>query len=717
MELSSFFSLLRKYLYIIIIIPLVTVIVAYFLVKNLSDEYVSNAQIATGIVDASRHLLDKDNTPNAQEDEIVREFSNLTEIIKLKKLIDQVSYQLIIHDLSSDSPFRHLNHQFKNLTPGAIQHALVVYRAKLQTSEPLSLYNKDENGLNELLISMHYDERSLRKDLDIERDGESDFISVTFTSENPYLSAFVVNSLCKEFITYYTVNVKRNESNAVTFLSNLLVEKRNALNEKKDELQQYKIKNDILNLDEQSKSIFDQILVYTDKKQQAEKDELAYEGAVRNIDAKFDPKDRKYIESTISQYNQSITNTEEQIHVLNDEYVHSGFNPKYKPTLDSLQSQLSEQINNSSDKYITNPLVGKDDLVHQKMTLEVSRDLAKYSVQSIDKELNDLTAKYKRLVPFDATVKTFEFDIDIASKEYLDVLNKYNQTNLQSNFSIKLQQVEVATPDVAQPSKKMLLIALSGITSFVLCLLVLFILFYLDDNIKQPIDLVNRTKLPLLGSLNLIKGHQPDLTKLWDVENRHKMQQFKELLRSIRFEIDQELKGEKILAITSMAQHEGKTLLATSLAYSYAAINKKVLLIDGNFNNPTITQTINPQIYIEDYFKSRVYIERTKSITVLGNRGDDVTILEINDEKHIQNEFEDLKSRYDIIIIDLPPLDALNQSKEWLLFANKAIAVFEANKSIQQSQNQYVDYLKSLDNKFSGWILNKVVINTPKRRY
>jgi len=45
----------------------------------------------------------------------------------------------------------------------------VVYRAKLVTGEPLSLYNKDESGLNELLISMHYDERSLRKSLDVAR--------------------------------------------------------------------------------------------------------------------------------------------------------------------------------------------------------------------------------------------------------------------------------------------------------------------------------------------------------------------------------------------------------------------------------------------------------------------------------------------------------------------------------------------------------------------
>src|ERR1700749_4425455 len=100
MEISSYFSLLNKYKYIIIAIVLVTFVGSYFLVKNLPDEYISSTQISTGIVDASRHLLDKDNTPTAQSDEINREFSNLTEIIKLKKLIDNLSYELIIHDLS-----------------------------------------------------------------------------------------------------------------------------------------------------------------------------------------------------------------------------------------------------------------------------------------------------------------------------------------------------------------------------------------------------------------------------------------------------------------------------------------------------------------------------------------------------------------------------------------------------------------------------------------
>ncbi|MDB4901426.1 MAG: cryptic autophosphorylating protein tyrosine kinase Etk [Mucilaginibacter sp.] len=709
MKRSSFFTLLNKYKYVIIIIPLVTVIAAYFLVQYLPDQYVSSTQISTGIIDVSRNLSSKDNLRNDQSNEIDREFSNLTSIIKLKKLIDQVSYQLIIHDLSSSVPFRSLDQHFKDLGDTAKDNALLIFREKLKKGEPL-LYNKaDEKALIDLLVSMKYDERSLRKDLKISRDGESDFINVSFTSENPELSVFVVNTLCKAFIGYYNKeNNKPINSNSADILSNLLVEKRKALNEKKDEFQHYKIKNGILNLDEQAKSIYEQISAYNDKKNQAIKDIASYEGAIKSIDERFDPKERKYIESTISQYNQSITGTEEQLHVLNDEYVHSGFNPKYKPALDSLKKQISTQINTGSDKYLTNPLVAKDDLVKQKMTLEVSRDLAKYSVESINSELKELNAQKSRIVPFDAIVKTYEFDINMASQEYLELLNKYNQTNPQLNFSLKLTQVEEATLDGAEPFNKVPLIIFCGLGSLFLCLLMVFIGSFYDKKIKEPIDLVNSTHLPVLGSLNEIEDPNINLRKLWDVEQRHNTREFKELLRSVRFEIDQELKGEKILAITSLSEGEGKTVLATSLAYSYAAINKKVLLIDGNFNNPTISKTIEPKFYIEDYFVNKSYIDRdNNTITVLGNQGGDVTLLEINDEKNIQNDLNDLKLRYDIILMDLPPLNSLNKCKEWILFANKVIAVFEVNQSISREETRYIAYLKNLKDKFAGWVLNK----------
>jgi succinoglycan biosynthesis transport protein ExoP len=712
MEFANFLKVLWKHKNLLIIVPLVTIIISYFLVKNLADKYVSTSQIATGIIDESRHLLDKETNSAAQAQQINQSFSNLIEIMKLKKLVNQVSYQLILHDLTSPTPFKPYSKLFLTMNAGAKKHAIELFSSKFKRMEPLDFYNKDENGLNELLRSMKYDERSLREDMQINRDEDSDFITVGYESANPQLSAFVVNVLCREFISYYTHTIRQNETDAVTFLAKLLNEKRDALNKKTAQLQDYKIRNGVLNLEEQSKAIYDQIVAYGDRKQQAQKDVASYNGALANIDNKFDPKDRGYIEASLNKYNTAVVSTQEQLHLLTDQYVRSNFAPQYKAQIDSLSKQLTQQLNLTSDKYLTNPLAGKDALVAQKISLEVTRDLAKYSILAIDKSLDDLNARFNRLVPFDAIVKTYNFELDIASKEYLEVLTKYNETNLKSTFSIKLRQVDYATPDAAEPSKKMLLILISGMGMFVACVVFLFVVYFLDETIKQPGELVSRTNLASLGYLNTVTGGTLDLKKLWDVEHREKMKHFKELIRSLRFEIDQELKGDKVLAITSLAHHEGKTVLAIALSYSYAMINKKVLLIDGNFTNPTITGIAQPRLYIEDYFKNNPdnYEAFSGATTVLGNHGGDVTLLEVSDENFIRSRFNELKTKYDIIIIETPALTTLNKSKEWMLFANKVVGVFEANKGIKKTQKADLEYLRAMNGKFAGWVLNKASI-------
>src|SRR6476646_9748465 len=160
MELGNFFKYLWKQKLLLIIIPLVTVVISYFAVKNLADKYVSTAQIATGIVDQSRHLLDADPTGAAKEQSVGHEFSNLIEIMKLKKITNQVSYQLMIHDLQDPKPFKAYSKLYLTMNAAAKAHAIQVYTDKFNKMEPLSYYDPDEYGLSQLLRSMGYDERS-----------------------------------------------------------------------------------------------------------------------------------------------------------------------------------------------------------------------------------------------------------------------------------------------------------------------------------------------------------------------------------------------------------------------------------------------------------------------------------------------------------------------------------------------------------------------------
>lgn len=711
MDLSSFIKVLLRHKYTLILIPLVTVIITFFLVRNQPDSYLSNAQIATGIVDQTLKTLSA-SSDILQDAQVGQEFGNLMAIMRSKKVLDQVSYQLMIHDLTSNKPFRKPSKTLESMNASARAHAVERFSTFYKNRQTLSLFDPDQRGLHDLLGSMKYDDQSLLQKLTIYRDGNSDFIFVQFEAEDPNLSAKVVNDLCREFIAYYSLLVKQNQIKAVNFYADLLKAKEDTLNRRLERLKDYKIRNKVLSLSEQAKSLYAQLSDFETRRQQASKDAIAYKAAIDDIDNQFDPADRRYVESSMVRLNQRLITTRAQLESANNDYIQSGFKPEYKQQVDSLTNVLSSQIGRASDKYVTNPMVAKQNLIEQKLTMQIQYDLAKSSTRSIAKELERLNGKLTELVPHEAVVQADESAIQIAQDEYMDILNKYNQKQLESTFSVLLRQIETAMPGAAQPSKKMLLVIISGVVSFIFCLLVLFVLFYLDNTIKNPRELANATKIPVLGYLFKLSGASFDLGQIWSGDNiTEEHRRFKNLMQSIRFEIDTEMNGSKILLVNSLAQDEGKTFVALNLAYAYAQVNKKVLLIDGDFTRPDITKAVKPHYFLEDFLSHSVNeynINAAGKITTMGNHGGDISLLQVDSESDIRNKLNHLKSVFDIIIIESSALNSLNKAKEWIVASDKVVTVLKAGQSLKEHKNLHINYLKGLNGQFIGWVLNEV---------
>jgi len=708
MDLVKFLKLLYRRRILLMCIPVVAIVITYFLTRSQPDVFVSKSRIATGIVDQSQNMF---NQNDEQESKISQEFSNLTQMMMLNKIVDQVSYKLIIHDLSSgDSAYKPESKLLRTLSKEARQHALEVYQKHYKERTELSLFNKDEAGLHKVLQSMGYDDESLKKKLSIYRVNNSDFIDVEGTAENPVLSAFVVNSLCQEFITYYTSIVKENQLKAVSFYERLLREKQDSMSKAMLDLKNYKIKNRVLNLNEQAKSLYGQLADFETRRAITQKDIIGYTAALRDIESRFDPKDRKYLESTLTKINDDIIGYKTQLNILNDDYVKSGFNESYKGRMDSLRSRLNEAIAQASDKYILSPLATKQDLITQKLGMETSLQLAKNSVGSINAEIDRLNRKFDALVPHEAEVQAFENGIDVASREYLEILAKYNQTSLASNFSINLRQIQEAMPGDVQPSKKMLLVILSGMISFVFCIFVLFILFYLDKSLTEPKELVSKTGIPVLGALKTVKGNGVDIKDIWQASAGKDALRLRNELRAIRFEIDQEMGDtSKMLAITSLTEEEGKTFFAINLAYAYAMANKRVLLVDGNFSNPSITSIAKPSYFLEDYLtKGQVLpVLGNNTVQVLGNRGGDTSLMEVAPKAVVIVKLNGLKDKFDIIIVETAALSQADKAKEWLQLTDKAVAVYERGKTVTETKKANVAYLEGMQKAFAGWVFNR----------
>ena len=723
-EFLHFLRFLSRNKITLILIPVITVVACYFLVRELPDQYRSQGRIATGLVDKTEQILADGNQD--QEQEISRKFDNLIQLMRLKKTIDQVSYKLILHDLTArpDSVFTDLPQYVREMDAKAKNRMVALFIKKYKSGESLSLSNPEESRLNDLLRSMGYDNSSLLDKLTIHRLTNSDYINIEFEGNNPHLTAFVVNTLSTEFLTFYASRLKESNNRSVDFLEKFMLVKLEALNARMNELKNFKIQNRVLNLNEQARSLYGHIIDFETKREIAKKDVIALTAALRNIDSKFDPADRRYLESAMSTLNQNIATIKEQLQGANELYIRSNFDPAKKAKVDSLQNLLSVRINESTDKYIYSPLVAKENLITHKLQLEIDLELAKNSIQSIQSEVSRLNVKFDGMVPNEARIQEYETGIELAGKEYIDALQRYNNARLESNFPITLKIVERAVPGTVKPSKKMLLVVLSGIISFVFCLLVFFILYYLDSSIRTPVQLANATGIPVLGRLNRVSGGF-DFAQLNNDGNTGKtVSLFRNLIRSVRYELDDETHGPKMVTITSLAKGAGKTLLTYSLAWAYARINQKVLIIDGNFNYPDISAVVKDRIFLEDFFqdvRGQNSLEPTDLITIMACRGGDVSLLEIAGEEQIQSKIRELKKLFNVILVESDSLSALNKTKEWITYSDRVVVVYEAGTTIREEDEPKIAYLRSRGAILSGWVLTKtenssdVVSKTPKK--
>jgi succinoglycan biosynthesis transport protein ExoP len=710
MDIKSFFKLLNRYKWILILVPLISAIVTYFLVKQLPKTYNSEAKIATGIVDPSKQVA---GAQQADYFKMSQQFNNIIEKMKMRKIMSILSYNLILHDLENPSEtFKPYSEKVDSLSTSDRKKVIELFRHNLAIKMPLSpADNKGKFKLYDIVRSMGYGEAELNKSLEISHPDNSDFINVKFVSNNPLLSAYVVNTMSNEFISNYAIDVNFNQGQSNQLLDSVLKVKERDMNSKNLALKDFKMQNGVLNLDKQSQLVYAQITAAEDKKAQVMGNIQANQSAIAAIESRLKSSDPNMGKNVVRD-NSALINIRNQLEIANRRYVDGNFKPEDKKRIDSLSNIQVALASSNSDKYIVDPQVSRQALLSQKYALETTVAQLTGSVKSIDSELNTARAKYNAMVPFDANIQNYNRDADMATKDYLEALNRINTTQTEQNMALKLQIAQIGLPGFAEPSKTLVYTALSGVASFFVCFSLLVTLFITDSSINTTQQLASATKSRVIGSLNLIPDEDKTINTIWnntDTNNNYNIH--KELLRSLRFEINDILATDdsKILGITSLVAGEGKTFVAANLAYAYAMTGKKILLIGGE-QQATAVLSDSTQLTISQNFETFLVNREIKVedlITKLSKVDHHKSLLEIQNERNLRSGFDVLKKQFDIIIIDIESLTDINIAKEWLSFTEKSIAVFAAGKSLSDADKDLVVFLKNQPG-FIGWVINKV---------
>ncbi|MFA0963166.1 exopolysaccharide transport family protein [Roseivirga sp. BDSF3-8] len=740
MDFVYLFRVLLRKLWILITIPLIAGAITYFLTEQAEERFRSVARLSTGIT-INNSVNTEDHWYNPQKANI--EFNNLLERIKSAQVVSMVSYKLAINDLTEEYPFRvPRNEEGKviPLTEKEKQEAVEILRDKVENFNLLSNNDDAERELIDLLRAFRYNHWIIESDLKVNRVPNTDYLDVIYTSENPELSAYVVNTLSEEFIRYNQFKKKDNQGQSLDYYNTLVLEKKKLVDEAQTALRTFKEENDLVNYDVDDPVNRERIISLEGQRLDLQEKVQGLQLSLRSINNRINSYGGN---DGGSNNNSRILDLRRRIKLLNEQYIRTGSSDDaLLDSLNTLRSQLDRlQLNQGSAGGGTGMSLAE--MKERKYELETDLAIARSNLGTINSQLNSLRGSASMQAQSGAKINELEKAYDLAVDEYLSAQERLSEAqSLAVNQTVPIRIEKEGEPNYYPvPSKALLFTALSIVVSLALCAFVILGRELIDMRIKRPAQFSRMTKLKLGGYLNDLKHSDVlDLERIFSDPTDKDFQMYKDLVRKLRFEL--ESSGQQVFLITSTKPNQGKSFVLLSLAYSLSLIKKKVLIIDTNFKDNTLTQWLLAKPLFNKYLKegkvkggrlligarssasepeetfqeeeeedfTRKIISPTvyRNIDIIGSTPGSESPSEIFSGRDFKSMIISLCLNYDYIFMEGASLNEFSDTKELVGYSDRVLPVFSADTTIKSVDKDSIAYLRSLDEKLLPSVLNMV---------
>lgn len=304
------------------------------------------------------------------------------------------------------------------------------------------------------------------------------------------------------------------------------------------------------------------------------------------------------------------------------------------------------------------------------------------------------------------------------NQEAFDIVTKYDEvlkSKLEATYGVKtyttIEQAQVS--DIAynvDHLKDLLMFLVAGI---VICgVYSVCLVMFSGDNIYS---LIENNNITFLGKISKEETNKSKV-KVYISKNDRTIAEIKKIIANI--ELNKKITRPKSILVTGTNYEVGATYLTSNLATRYTKINKKVLIIDSNFEKGIQNKIFNikdekgltdlivsNQISIENV-KKLVKQSPINNIYILPSGKEDIDEELLISER--VNQIMDLvKNEFDIIIIDGEPILKQITSYGWANVCDTTVIVTEYAKTKIEDIISAKKTIEDINGKVSGIIVNK----------
>ena len=350
-----------------------------------------------------------------------------------------------------------------------------------------------------------------------------------------------------------------------------------------------------------------------------------------------------------------------------------------------------------------------------------SLDLTGTRLREAEQEAATLRQQVERLPAQATAISTLEQNAWGVISTFDLITERYYEAQVaEATATADVDVVDYATPPLwpddkstALPLMVALFLGLGG-GAFAVVLLE-----SLDTTVHRSGDAEAATGLSVLGMVpelsrsELPRAKTPPLVVRAQHNGAPSAEAFRALPSMIRFARPEAL---TVLAVVSQGPQEGKSFIAGNLALAMAAAGKRVLLIDCDFRRPRLDAMFNIKRSpgLSDVLTHQANLDSIAhevsgcSLWVLpaGSRVPDPATLLSSD--HFRDVIERAKTRFDVVILDTPPVLAASEVLEISAIADGVILVAKTEKTNRLALAEAASRLRRVDATLLGLLLNGV---------
>ncbi len=352
--------------------------------------------------------------------------------------------------------------------------------------------------------------------------------------------------------------------------------------------------------------------------------------------------------------------------------------------LTTLNAERQQIINNNQ---LRSPRLRTLDITISNLK-EVIIENLHYSITTANAELNDINGKLRALnrenssLPYtQRRLLGIERKFNLSENVYMSLLEQRIQAQIIKAST--LPDCDVVEPpqfaSVHAPKKIIILIGALFLGLFIPSLFVLSKKFFTSKILNKE-ELRKYTSLTQIG--NIPQNSRNTINVITDEPNSITAEAFHTLRSNIIYYLMG--KQNQVILVTSTMEGEGKSYSALNIASSLAVTNNRTLLIEFDLRRPSELYSklgIRGLVGVSSYLINKAELDEITISSEVENL--DIVLagqippnpIELISSKKTETLFEELRKKYDYIVIDTPPYGVLTDSFVLMKFADIKIYV------------------------------------------